>query len=115
KYFLAPSVTDAFLVFYNKVADRLMKLHPTSKAKIGFLAYANMTIPPVRPIVAKAPLVAYLAPIDIDPVHGMDDKRSAPRGRYKDILYKWAKVMQGRLVIYDSDQSMLVWRDIPNP
>ena len=115
KYFMAHSVTDAFMVFYNKVADRMMKEHPDSKARIGFLAYANMTLPPVQPITAKAPLVAYLAPIDIDPIHGMDDPRSAPRKEYKEILEKWAKVMQGRLVIYDYDQSMLVWRDLPNP
>jgi hypothetical protein len=115
KYFMAHSVTDAFMVFYNKVAERMMKEHPTSKAKIGFLAYANMTLPPVKPITAKAPLVAYLAPIDIDPIHGMDDPRSGPRKEYKDILAKWAKVMEGRLVIYDYDQSMLVWRDMPNP
>jgi hypothetical protein len=115
KYFMTHSVTDAFMVFYNKVADRMMKEHPNSKAKIGFLAYANMTLPPVKPVTAKAPLVAYLAPIDIDPIHGMDDPRSGPRREYKDILEKWAKVMQGRLVIYDYDQSMLVWRDLPNP
>jgi hypothetical protein len=115
KYFMTHSVTDAFMVFYNKVADRMIKEHPHSKAKIGFLAYANMTLPPVKPVTAKAPLVAYLAPIDIDPIHGMDDPRSGPRREYKDILEKWAKVMQGRLVIYDYDQSMLVWRDLPNP
>ena len=115
KYFLAPSVTDAFMTFYNKVADILMKQYPRSKAKIGFLAYANMTLPPVRVTSARAPLIAYLAPIDIDPIHGMDDRRSASRREYKDILDKWAKVMQGRVVIYDYDQSMLVWRDLPNP
>ncbi|MCM8816085.1 MAG: DUF4838 domain-containing protein, partial [Candidatus Omnitrophica bacterium] len=86
-----------------------------SKAKIGFLAYAKMTIPPGRDIVAKEPLVAYLAPIDIDPIHGMDDPESPPRQEYKEMMYKWAKVMQGRVVIYDYDQGMLVWRDIPNP
>lgn len=115
KYFLTPSMTDAFMEFYNNVADILMKKYPESKAKIGFLAYSNMTLPPVRDIVAKGPLVAYLAPIDIDPIHGMDDPESPPRQEYKDMLYKWAKVMQGRLVIYDYDQGMLVWRDIPNP
>lgn len=115
KYFMTQSVTDAFMVFYNKVAERMIKEHPNSKAKIGFLAYANMTLPPVNPITAKAPLVAYLAPIDIDPIHGMDDLRSGPRREYRDMLEKWAKVMQGRLVIYDYDQSMLVWRDLPNP
>lgn len=115
KYFLTPSVTDAFLTFYNKVADALVKAHPTSRAKIGFLAYANMTLPPVRVKEGKSPLIAYLAPIDIDPIHGMDDPRSAPKREYKDMLYQWAKVMQGRVVIYDYDQSMLVWRDLPNP
>ena len=115
KYFLAQSVTDAFLVFYNKVADHMLRAAPDSRAKIGFLAYANMTIPPVRDITARKPLVAYLAPIDIDPNHGMDDPRSAPRREYKAMLYKWAKVMERRVVIYDYDQGMLVWRDLPNP
>lgn len=115
KYFMTQSVTDAFLVFYNKVADRLMKAAPQSEAKIGFLAYANMTMPPVRDITAREPLVAYLAPIDIDPIHSMDDPRSGPRRELKQMLYRWAEVMQGRVVIYDYDQGMLVWRDIPNP
>ena len=115
KYFLTQSYTDAFMVFYNKVAERLMKAAPDSKAHIGFLIYSNITMPPVRDITAAKPLVGYLAPIDIDPIHGMDDPRSGPRREYKDMLYKWAKVMQGRLVIYDYDQNMMVWRDIPNP
>jgi hypothetical protein len=115
KYFMRQSVTDAFMVFYNGVAERLIERHPNSPAKIGFLAYANLTIPPVRDITAKPPLVAYLAPIDIDPIHHMDDPRSQPRREYKQMLYGWAKVMQGRVVIYDYDQGMLVWRDIPAP
>ena len=115
KYFLSDSLTDPFLTLYNKVADRLLKQHPDSKAKIGFLAYANITLPPQRKIVAAKPLVAYLAPIDIDPIHGMDDPKSPPRQEYKEMLYRWAEVMQGRVVIYDYDQGMLVWRDLPNP
>lgn len=115
KYFLTQSYTDAFMTFYNKVAERLMKAAPESQARIGFLAYANITIPPVRVKKAAKPLVAYLAQIDIDPIHGMDDPRSAPRREYKDQVYKWAEVMDGRVVIYDYDQSMLVWRDLPNP
>ncbi len=31
------------------------------------------------------------------------------------MLYRWSKVMDGRIVIYDYDQGMLVWRDIPAP
>jgi hypothetical protein len=115
KYFMTPAVTDAFMTFYNKVTDILMKQYPASKSKIGFLAYSNMTLPPVRVTSARAPLVAYLAPIDIDPNHGTDDPRSAPRREYKEMLYKWARVMHGNLVIYDYDQGMLVWRDLPNP
>jgi hypothetical protein len=115
KYFLTQSYTDAFMVFYNKTAEILMREAPDSEARIGFLIYSNITLPPVRDVTAAKPLVGYLAPIDFDPIHGMDDPRSAPRREYRDVMYKWAKVMQGRLVIYDYDQNMLVWRDIPNP
>jgi hypothetical protein len=31
------------------------------------------------------------------------------------MLHAWAKIMGGRLAIYDYDQGMLVWRDLPNP
>lgn len=115
KYFLKPSATDAFLTFYNKVADRLLKEHPSSPSRIGFLAYANLTLPPVRVQKAAKPLVAYLAPIDIDPIHPMNSPLSAPRREYKEILTKWADVMEGRVVIYDYDQGMMVWRDLPAP
>src|SRR5947209_2834689 len=45
----------------------------------------------------------------------MDDPRSPPRQEYRDVMYRWAEVMQGRVVIYDYDQGMLVWRDVPCP
>jgi len=115
KYFLAASLTDPFLTLYNKVSDRLLKQYPDSKSKIGFLAYGNLTIPPQRKMTAAKPLVAYLAAIDVDPIHGMDDSKSPPRQEYRDMMYRWAEVMQGRVVVYDYDQGMLVWRDIPNP
>ena len=115
KYFQTQSYTDAFMVFYNKVARILQDKAPDSKARIGFLAYSNITLPPVQVAKAAKPLVAYLAPIDFDPIHSMDDPRSAPRRELKEILYRWAEIMEGRVVIYDYDQSMLVWRDIPNP
>ena len=115
KYFLTPSYTDCFMTFYNNVANTLLKQYPNSKAKIGFLAYANLTLPPVKVTKAASPLVTYLAPIDIDPNHGMDSPISGPRRELKDMVYKWAKVMDGRVVIYDYDQGMLVWRDMPNP
>lgn len=115
KYFMVPALTDPFMAFYNNVARSLLKKYPQSNAKIGFLAYSNITLPPSKGFVAEKPLVAYLAPIDIDPIHGMDDPKSPPEREYKDIMYGWARAMQGRVVIYDYDQGMLVWRDIPNP
>jgi len=115
KYFQKPSLTDGFMVFYNAVAKDLMARFPQSKSKIGFLIYSNITLPPQRAITLAKPLVGYLAPIDIDPIHSMDDERAPARQEYRDMMYQWSKVMQGRVVIYDYDQSMLVWRDIPNP
>jgi hypothetical protein len=115
KYFLTQSYTDAFMTFYNKVAEILMAKAPNSKAHIGFLAYSNITLPPVKVKKAARPLVVYLAPIDIDPIHGIGDPKSGPNREYKAMIDGWAKVMDGRVVIYDYDQSMLVWRDIPNP
>ena len=115
KYFMRWSVTDPMLELYNNVARILQKKCPRSKGKIGFLAYANMTIPPVRDMTAERSLYCELAPIDIDPIHSMDDPQSPPRQEYREMMYQWAKVMQGRLCIYDYDQGMMVWRDIPNP
>jgi hypothetical protein len=115
KYFLTQSYTDAFMTFHNKTAQRLLAKHPNSRALIGFLIYSNITLPPVKDITAAKPLVGYFAPIDFDPIHGMDDPRSKPRRECRDIFHRWAKIMQGRLVIYDYDQGMLVWRDLPNP
>src|SRR5690606_34167763 len=106
---------DNFLVMYNKICERLLKAHPQSTSKIGFLAYSNITMPPQREILAAKPLVASLAPIDIDPIHHMDSSLSPQRQEYKGMLYRWAEVMQGRMFIYDYDQGMLVWPDLPNP
>ncbi len=115
KYFMLPSMTDPFMVFYNNVAKILQDKHPQSKSKIGFLAYTNLTIPPQRNIKGEKSLVAYLAPIDIDPNHHMDDPNSPPRQEYREMVYRWSQVMDGRVVIYDYDLGNLVWRDVPNP
>jgi hypothetical protein len=115
KYMMRWSVTDPMLELYNNVARILQEKYPESDAKLGFLAYANMTIPPVRTMTAERSLYCELAPIDIDPIHGMDDPASPPRQEYREMLYAWAKIMGGRVAIYDYDQGMLVWRDLPNP
>ncbi len=115
KYFQTQALTDPFMVFYNQLAAELMERHPEADGTIGFLAYVNITIPPQREFYAEQPLIAQLAPIDIDPNHGMDDYRSPPRQEYREMMYRWAEIMDGRVQIYDYDQGMLVWRDLPNP
>jgi hypothetical protein len=115
KYFLGQMLTDNFMTLYNGVARNLQEKYPDSPSRIGIFAYVNITMPPQRDVKAEKPLVAYLAPIDIDPNHGMDDIVSPPKQEYREILYRWSKVMDGRVIIYDYDQGMLVWRDLPNP
>jgi hypothetical protein len=115
KYMLAYSNTDAMVALYNSVARILRQQHPGSPSKIGGLAYSNVTLPPQSVTHIEPNVVMWLAPIDIDPNHGMDDPRSGPRQEYKGIMYRWAELLKGRLAIYDYDQGQLVWRDLPNP
>lgn len=115
KYFQTTVVSDVFMTFYNRVCGELLKRHPDSKAKIGFLAYVNLTLPPQKIQRAAEPLLCYLAPIDFDPNHSLDDPLSPTRQDYWGALKGWASVMEGRVIIYDYDQGMLVWRDLPNP
>jgi hypothetical protein len=115
KYALQPSNTDAMLTLYNQVARILHDKYPESKTKMGGMAYANVTLPPQRVTQVESNVVMWLAPIDIDPNHGMDSGKSPPREEYREMLYRWAELMQGRLAIYDYDQGQLVWRDLPNP
>ncbi len=115
KYMLAPSNTDAMLTLYNKVARTLRAKYPASPTRLGGLAYSNATLPPQRVTQVEPNVVMWLAPIDIDPNHGMDDANSPPRQEYKAMMYRWAQVLDGRLAIYDYDQGQLVWRDLPNP
>jgi hypothetical protein len=115
KYMMAPSNTDAVLTLYNRVAKILREKYPDSPTRLGGLAYSNVTLPPQWVRRTEPSLVMWLAPIDIDPNHGMDDQNSPPRQEYKAMMYRWAEVMEGRLAIYDYDQGQLVWRDLPNP
>jgi len=115
KYMLKPSQTDAMMTLYNNVGKILREKYPHSTAKIGGQAYANVTLPPKIVKKVEPNVVMWIAPIDIDPIHHMDDPKSPPRREYRDMMYRWAQLMEGRLAIYDYDQGMLTWRDIPNP
>jgi hypothetical protein len=115
RFMMRPSLTDAMLTLYNEVARILRRRHPSSRSRIGGLAYANVTLPPRLVREVEPHLVMWIAPIDIDPNHAMDDPRSPPRQAYRGIVQGWAAAMKGRVAIYDYDQAMLVWRDLPNP
>ncbi len=115
KYFQAQMLTDNFMAMHNGVARILQERHPDSTATITFFSYGNITIPPQRKMYAERSLVTELAPIDIDPIHHMDDPRSPPRQEYRDMMHRWSEIMDGRVQIYEYDQGMLVWRDLPNP
>jgi hypothetical protein len=112
---LQPSLTDAMMTLYNRVAGKLRQTYPDSKALIGGMAYVNVTLPPHFVTRAEPNLVMWIAPIDIDPNHAMDDPRSPPRQAYRQMVAQWARVTDGRLAIYDYDQGMLIWRDLPDP
>jgi len=112
---LRPSLTDAMMTLYNNVAGKLRHDYPDSKALIGGLAYVNVTLPPRLVTRSEPNLVMWIAPIDIDPNHAMDDPRSPPRQAYGKMLERWSNLMQGRLAVYDYDQGMLIWRDLPDP
>lgn len=114
-YFLKPSLTDAMMTLYNNVGRLLRRRYPESRSKIGAMAYSNATLPPRKVESVEPNIVMWLAPIDIDPNHAMDDPRSPPRREYRKMLERWSKLLAGRLAIYDYDQGMLVWRDLPNP
>jgi hypothetical protein len=114
-YMLAPSLSDAMMMLYNSVGRILHHRHPHSRSLIGGMAYANVTRPPLRVQAAAPNLVMWIAPIDIDPNHAMDDPQSSPKREYRDMVERWSRVLGGRLAVYDYDQGMLVWRDIPNP
>ncbi|HZF42824.1 MAG TPA: DUF4838 domain-containing protein [Sphingomonadaceae bacterium] len=114
-YFLKPSMTDAMMTLYNAVGRRLRVKYPESPARLGGMAYVNVTLPPTRVSAVEPNIVMWIAPIDIDPNHAMDDPRSPPRREYRRMVERWSTLLKGRLAVYDYDQGMLVWRDLPNP
>lgn len=115
KYMLAPANTDAMMTLYNNVARILRSKYPKSPTLLGGLAYSNVTLPPQSVTQIEPNIVMWLAPIDFDPNHGMDDPLSPPKQEYRAIMQRWAQLLHGRLAIYDYDQGQLVWRDLPDP
>jgi len=115
KYQGMVSSTDAMMTMYNSVAKILREKYPESKTRLGGISFASVGLPPQREFKPESSLVMWLVPVDMDPNHSMDDPRSPSRQEWRDMMYRWAQVMSGQIAIYDYEQPMLVWREIPNP
>lgn len=84
-----PSITDRYVNFANRVANRVNAKFPD--VKFGFLAYVQYTRPPVREKLHPN-LVPQIAPITFCRAHAFVDKELCPsRAAMKTILEGWAK------------------------
>ncbi len=115
KYFQSPVMSDALWSFYNQVAALLKERHPKSTSTLEIRADANFTLPPQQSLAANDLLLLDLVPQDIDPSHAFGDSRSPSKEEFFGILHRWSAIMKGRVMIHDLDQSMTIWRDLPNP
>ena len=84
-----PSITDRYINFCNRVAERVTKKHP--KVKLGFLAYVQFTRPPKREKLHPA-LIPQLAPITYCRAHTLDDPTCESRQQIGMLLEGWGKV-----------------------
>lgn len=84
-----PSITDRYINFCNRVAERVTKKHPN--VKLGFLAYVQFTRPPKREKLHPA-LIPQLAPITYCRAHTLDDPNCESRQQIRMLLEGWGKV-----------------------
>ncbi|MHB0935613.1 MAG: DUF4838 domain-containing protein [Armatimonadota bacterium] len=83
-----PAITDRYINFCNRVAERVTKQHP--KVKLGFLAYVQFTRPPKREKLHPA-LIPQLAPITYCRAHTLDDPTCESRQQIGMLLEGWGK------------------------
>jgi len=82
------SITDRYIHFCNRVAERVVARHPN--VKLGFLAYVQFTRPPLREKLHPA-LIPQLAPITYCRAHTVDDGNCSSRQTLRGILEGWGK------------------------
>ena len=82
------SITDRYIHFANRIAERVAKKHPG--VKLGFLAYVQFTRPPLREKLHPI-LIPQLAPITYCRAHTLDDPTCPSRQQLKPILQGWGK------------------------
>ena len=85
------SITDRYIHFCNRIAERVVARHP--RVKLGFLAYVQFTRPPKREKLHPA-LIPQLAPITYCRAHTVNDANCASRQSLRAILEGWGKVSQ---------------------
>ena len=83
------SITDRYVHFANRIAERVATRHPT--VKLGFLAYVQFTRPPKREQLHPA-LIPQLAPITYCRAHTLDDPQCESRRRIRELLEGWGRV-----------------------
>lgn len=84
------SKTDRLLVLCNRVAEKVAAKHP--HVKLGFLAYADYTRPPVREKVHPN-LVPQIAPITFSRHHPMNDDGEPNNKVFRDLVNGWGKIV----------------------
>lgn len=84
------SKTDRLLVLCNRVAEKVSAKHP--HLKLGFLAYADYTRPPVREKVHPN-LVPQIAPITFSRAHPMNDDGEPNNHVLRYLVEGWGKMV----------------------
>src|SRR5262245_7800499 len=84
------SKTDRLLVLCNRVAEKVAAKHPN--VKLGFLAYADYTRPPVREKVHPN-LVPQIAPITFSRAHPMNDDGEPNNKVLRYLVEGWGKIV----------------------
>lgn len=84
------SKTDRLLVLCNRVAEKVAAKHPN--IKLGFLAYADYTRPPVREKVHPN-LVPQIAPITFSRAHPMNDDGEPNNKVLRYLVEGWGKIV----------------------
>jgi hypothetical protein len=86
-----PALTDRYLHFVNRVAERVTVKYPD--VKLGFLVYSTYTRPPLREKVHPA-LIPQIAPITYCRAHTLDDPTCESRQRVLSLLDGWGTAAQ---------------------
>jgi hypothetical protein len=98
-FILDGSLSDRLVVFFNKVAEEVVKTHPDKR--LAFYAYMNYTRAPevVKPHPMLLPVLVH-TPWDYCMHHPIDDPDCERNRRFADAVKGWHKLCQ-ELYLYD--------------